>query len=602
MATATEGRNGRASWAVIDPAGERISEHATRSAAESAIARHPERRGRLASMAPAEPVSVDARPDQASGGVRPIATELIDPSPFQMRKHFDEAELRKLADSLKTDGQLQNAVVRRVGGSEGAASEGGASGGGASGGGASGGGDRYELIAGERRWRAAKLAGLPLRCAVIEADDKRAVELAGMENFARAELNAVEEAGWFEAMIETAGYTQAALARRLGISQPKVAQRLGLLELPEAWRERVITGVMPASWARELVPWVGRERVMTLLAGAVENEGIGVDVMTLPDFRRGIMAAVRRCSRPLSGTYCQHDETGRIRHGTVAFRATRKQREELDVETLTLGGRKEPRAFNVDRWEELQAAGVERRKKRAAKEAKAATRPTLSEGPPADQVDAMTGDARAAKTKANHQREDDALDRLLARYRDAYLRAQVAERVTDAPEPLLVKLALCGWAFGDPLEEAQVVAAINAAGGERDLTIARPFGYTRNGAAAVLSLDPGGAIEVLRAVISATIVDPVVYQDGVVDAIAEALGLTLDGWRLAEADLDADASAGGRTFLGMYCARQLRSLAREWKVRVVGITKLNREQLIDALVEQAGDKPAPQALRKAGRR
>lgn len=137
-----------------------------------------------------------------------IDIDLIDPSPAQPRTHFDEARLEGLAQSIRSNGIVQPLLVRRRGA-------------------------RYQLIAGERRWRAAQRAGLERVPAVVrEIPDDKLLELALIENIQRQELNAIEEAHAYKRLIETLGLTQELVAQRVGRDRSFVTNYLRLLRLP----------------------------------------------------------------------------------------------------------------------------------------------------------------------------------------------------------------------------------------------------------------------------------------------------------------------------------------------------------------------------------
>jgi ParB family chromosome partitioning protein len=137
-----------------------------------------------------------------------VDIDLIDPSPAQPRTHFDEARLEELAQSIRSNGIVQPLLVRRRG-------------------------MRYQLIAGERRWRAAQRAGLERVPAVVrEIPDDKLLELALIENIQRQELNAIEEAHAYKRLIETLGLTQELVAQRVGRDRSFVTNYLRLLRLP----------------------------------------------------------------------------------------------------------------------------------------------------------------------------------------------------------------------------------------------------------------------------------------------------------------------------------------------------------------------------------
>ena len=149
----------------------------------------------------------------------------------QPRKHFDEESLQELADSISEHGIIQPLTVRKL---------------------ASG---YYQIIAGERRWRAARLAGLQeIPVTVIEADDRKAAELAMIENLQREDLNPMEEAAGFQSLIETYHMTQEEAARQVGKSRSSVTNALRLLGLTPTVRKLVEENKLSAGHARALVP------------------------------------------------------------------------------------------------------------------------------------------------------------------------------------------------------------------------------------------------------------------------------------------------------------------------------------------------------------
>ncbi len=165
-----------------------------------------------------------------AGGFEEISVYEIDNNPFQPRQEFDTAEIEALAASIKEHGLLQPIVVRRVDG-------------------------RYQLIAGERRLRAATKAGFQQVAAQIrEADDRQVAELAIVENLQRKDLNPLEKAASFQRYLSTYGGTQEELAARLKINRSTVANLIRLLELPEEVRQALHTGGISQGHARALLP------------------------------------------------------------------------------------------------------------------------------------------------------------------------------------------------------------------------------------------------------------------------------------------------------------------------------------------------------------
>ncbi len=176
----------------------------------------------------------------------------IEPNRAQPRKDFDEESLAELADSISEHGVLQPILVRPL----------------------IGGG--YQIVAGERRWRAARMAGVQEIPAVVrDLSESQVMELALIENLQREDLNPLEEAGGYSALIETYGFTQEEVARTVGRSRPAVANALRLLTLPESVRDMVERGELSAGHARTLLAFPSQETMEKAAKLAVE-QGLSV--------------------------------------------------------------------------------------------------------------------------------------------------------------------------------------------------------------------------------------------------------------------------------------------------------------------------------------
>jgi ParB family transcriptional regulator, chromosome partitioning protein len=198
-----------------------------KSSAMNSTRRQPLGRGLAALFGEAE-----GRTGDGGGSVREVAIELIRPGAFQPRRHFGEDELEALAQSVREKGVLQPLLVRPV-------DEAGAA---------------FELIAGERRWRAAQRAGLhQVPVLVRTLSDVEALEIALIENLQREDLTALEEAEAYRRLIDEFGRTQANLAEALGKSRSHVANTLRLLGLPDVVRRRLEEGALSAGHARALL-------------------------------------------------------------------------------------------------------------------------------------------------------------------------------------------------------------------------------------------------------------------------------------------------------------------------------------------------------------
>ncbi|MFP1630582.1 ParB/RepB/Spo0J family partition protein [Zhengella sp. ZM62] len=177
-----------------------------------------------------KPEADTEKPRTKADGKAPI--ELIGRNPRNPRRHFSEDDLKDLAQSIREHGVVQPVVVRPRPGHPG----------------------QYEIIAGERRWRAAQMAGLvEVPVLVREVDDRVALELAIVENVQRSDLNPVEEAMGYQQLIEDHNYTQADLAQVIGKSRSHVANTLRLLKLPDDVRTMLVNGDLSAGHARTLI-------------------------------------------------------------------------------------------------------------------------------------------------------------------------------------------------------------------------------------------------------------------------------------------------------------------------------------------------------------
>lgn len=197
---------------------------------------------------------IDSTPEPAKPAVvgdGKLAIELISPNPRNPRRSFGDAELTDLAQSIKEHGIVQPVIVRASVLTPG----------------------RYEIIAGERRWRAAQRAGLAeIPVLIRNVNDRTALELAIIENVQRTDLNAVEEALGYQQLIDDHGYTQADLGQVIGKSRSHVANTLRLLKLPESIRDMLVDGALSAGHARALVTAADPEG----LARRIAEEGLSV--------------------------------------------------------------------------------------------------------------------------------------------------------------------------------------------------------------------------------------------------------------------------------------------------------------------------------------
>jgi ParB family chromosome partitioning protein len=181
------------------------------------------------------------------GGVSTIKISLIDPKSDQPRKYFDKDALEELSASIAENGVLQPILVRKYSD------------------------DRYQIIAGERRFRASKLAGLTeIPAIVLEKDDKKAAEIALIENVQREDLNPLEEALGYKALAEEYGMTQEELSQKVGKSRSAIANTLRLLDLPDEVLEMLKSADISAGHARALLGLKNKDVVVDVAMKILE--------------------------------------------------------------------------------------------------------------------------------------------------------------------------------------------------------------------------------------------------------------------------------------------------------------------------------------------
>ena len=189
---------------------------------------------------------------QEESAYRLLPLHRVEPNPDQPRQDFDQEELEALADSIRTHGILQPLTVREKGSGY------------------------YQIIAGERRWRAARMADLTdVPAIVVEADDKKATELALIENLQRQDLNSVEEALGYQSLIQDYGMTQEEAAARVGKSRPALANALRLLTLDTQVLEMLRSGLITAGHAKAIL-MVKPEKKQLEAAQKIANLGLSV--------------------------------------------------------------------------------------------------------------------------------------------------------------------------------------------------------------------------------------------------------------------------------------------------------------------------------------
>ncbi|HWP01929.1 MAG TPA: ParB/RepB/Spo0J family partition protein [Gemmatimonadaceae bacterium] len=230
----------------------------------------------------------DVSPTPTESGPTELPISFIDPNPLQPRRQFKETELEELADSLRTHGLLQPVTVRKVA-------------------------DRYQLVAGERRLRAAKLLGWAAIPAIVrEVDDKSMLALALVENLQRDDLDPLEEAEGYKKLLDQYGLTQDQVARAVGKSRPAVANALRLLTLPRAVQEMLRSGALTAGHARALLALPPSANVVAVARRIVQQ---GLTVRQVEELARGRQSLRRPLdsARPLASQALVRHITDRLR-------------------------------------------------------------------------------------------------------------------------------------------------------------------------------------------------------------------------------------------------------------------------------------------------
>ena len=180
--------------------------------------------------------SDNEKKNEEATGATTVRIALVEPKVGQPRKNFDAEELQNLALSIAQYGIIQPITVRKVG-------------------------DMYRIIAGERRWRAARMAGLSeIPVVIMDADEQKSAEMALVENIQRENLNPIEEAEAIEALMDEFGLTQDEASKRIGRSRSSVANLLRLLDLPDRVREYVSSGALSAGHAKAILALENKDR------------------------------------------------------------------------------------------------------------------------------------------------------------------------------------------------------------------------------------------------------------------------------------------------------------------------------------------------------
>ncbi len=491
---------------------------------------------------PEKPAAVEtsttAKPELA-GELRMIDVGLLRPSPYQTRRPPSEEWLIELGNSLRQDGQLTPCLVRPLPESSG-----------------------FELIAGHTRTAAAKRTHRPqLECRIVQCDDATARRLVLVENAKRRDLDILEKAQALQGLVDeyaAAGRSQRDLADDVGISQSEISNLTRLLTLPAAWQERLISGGITKTQARELLPWVDVAALWPVLES--EWKRLGVDHFAL-QFDSTLGACVRAVSRPLSGYYYDDRSNRSI---DVLVKPTDADRDSLEIRQW----KKEPRAFNVKLWETLQAAAVKKKQERETRRAE-------------------TVEGKVAAKKITPKQAAEQHNKRLYRWKVRWLQQRIAAALEDKTEADTLVLLLV-WFAQDGHTAAQ----------ERRKSLGKAFGvrgdawhqnHAINIVKAVAAKPAAERTATLRRLLQEWVQHPAETGSTdmpapMVDWLAEHLGIDIvRQWSLE------------RSYLELLTLDQLQWLASEWGVK--GVRCMQRKAVIERLLVAGKEKPCPKAVR-----
>lgn len=543
----------------------------------------------LAKTRAARSVPRSPTPAKAPAGAEPIssgriALAAITPHPDNPRKTFDPQELAKLADSIRRHDVLQPVLVRPQGEP-----------------------GQYQLVCGERRFRAAQLAGLETIPATVRLlDDAETLELMIVENEERENLTPIELAEGLVMLTKPrdaggVGLTHAEAAARFSHEETWATNLMRLLSLPPAWRLRIASGEVPQTFGRLLLPYAKSRVVLEELEETIRREQ-GLEGLRRDDFEAWCDDAVRHATRPMDARdkpFYGYELGG---HYGRVFKLTPEIEAELGVCELPVVlnpyGKRErvtlPRATNVKRWEELQAAAKEER--RAKKAAKAAGVNGKGGGKSA------SGGAKgpsAAELKRRRAEQDASLARRAADWAEELVRLGVAREIKSGEWDWLARW-FCryyarSWEGSQHARQTQEDAAASLgakiASHGPDTVWAPVLAWINP------QDDPLGRLDELDRAEAVTILTPTPEKNleisrDVVYRLAELTGVKLaDEWK---------ACRGERLlrFLEMHTMEQLTDLAKEWGE---GVYTSKKQALVEDFRQShsSGPRALPAVLKAA---
>lgn len=245
--------------------------------------------------------------------VQTINIDNLRPNPYQPRKQFEESKLKELADSIREHGIIQPIIVRKSF-------------------------RGYEIVAGERRWRAARLAGLEEVNAVVkEFDDRQMTEIALIENLQREDLNSIEVAEAYSSFMQKFGLTQEELAQKVGQSRSHVANFLRLLNLPAEIQNHVSRGTISMGHARAILGLENKQQQL-LIAQKIIDEDLSVRMVEqmVNRLTKNVPRETKKRKTEADRVIRQYEERFRIQLGTAVKIQSGKKRGKIEIEYYSL--------------------------------------------------------------------------------------------------------------------------------------------------------------------------------------------------------------------------------------------------------------------------
>ena len=496
----------------------------------------------------AEPTAAEASPPLLStpeiteATVLDVPLQALVPHPDNPRQTLIGIE--ELAASMQANGQLVEALGRRL--QDGS----------------------IQLLAGHRRYAAAKHAVIrTLRVRVLpDLDDAQALEILGRDNEERENFNPIERARWYQTMVEASGLSQRQLAERLGTSQGNLSNHIRMLTLPEVWQQRVISGEITPTMARDLVVWVERPQVMDEVEEYFRQGPQDHETWTTEEWGWTIWAAIEKVTRNCESQAWLSHHSARIKPTQQRCFLTEKQiekhREELDaIEVSHPVGGKELRAFNVTRFDDLNDQAAKPKTKKAA----------------ADEAEPT--DVSAEQLAKRQQQQAEQLARKYHLYRLDWLRNRCVGYISqgNADNWTLVTLAI--WSGQrEALQAAAVVSRVN------------------------MNESPLAKIAAKKVDTWKTLREMVV---------AWLEHCTFEGWQRTLSEIDLEGLAThlnidwqrdwecDEAFLELHNKAQLAALLKEWKLKSIDAANGRRGDVIQKILLLDETLPMPKALKKA---